>query len=1046
MVKYTKFDPCVLEGEIENGCFLKIKKCKERKGMKKFGAILLALIMTMSLCAVPAFAEGEIVIDALADVVDYYDNGVNNSRGLGDTLFGDIVLREGGEWLSYDVSEVPQGTYSVTLDYRSTAYVVTKTRFVELIVDDAAQVRGELFRSSESWAADKVNSTEIGNIYIAEDSETLKIKSASVYPINLDKITLKFVGAEDTTEKAIKIYSQNLSTTVNKETKSASILLETDYWDVASSDTATHPFTTLGSDGKYHCPALGSKVMEGSSLVQHAGDWACYDISDFKAGTYEVVLNRAHNANTKYALKVDGTVMLTPTMEKTGTTYGTYADVVLGKIYIPEGAQKLTFENMGAGSIYASYFTLKYLSEERDPETMPKFSKTGASVMPGGQGVGFYANSMNTALSDTYLNKLEVTGTTTVVLRQAGEWLAYDIEGLEPGIYTLNLSYGVRETTFYLDVYVDDVLQAVTNPAMTDKSFTINTAGICKVEIKADSKVLKIRNSSSSVAYINNIELSYLGKTTTDKYTITHNADHVTRRDSPNSVVIESGVDFYDKDGKTALMVEGSRLVLNPGDWARYDVEGIKKGTYALKFNYASHQSAHFSIKANGYVVMTSRLAPTTEEAGSYSTNVESEIGYIYFDENVDSMIIQNNGAASIYLTYLTLEYVSEEPTNSSIRLLAENVIPGGEGVGFHDAGGANKLEISTSGGGSIIFRHNDWVKYDITGIKPGTYSISLNGATTAEARMKVSLDDSVKIIAPTLKTGGYGVFEDNYLGSIYIADGSEILTIESLNEASMYFAEIVLDYVSEEDQSSLSLAFPGTSVYQPEGFTEEGVSFYDAGNNPEAAGPGLEKSGGGVVLRSGDWVRYDLSQFGLSEGVYSVFVKAGINKATALEIEAEGTDKKRTSALVEPDDNGEFEIGKLVVGEDSKYFTISIGNVDRVILYTIRIATAYEDTTIKFTSDAAGKTAIDSLSGLETAYANVHFVRPNVAEIGGTVYVALYEGNKLVNVQLDAITTGYDFEKTYQIDSLGENAKVKVFYWDAQNAPLLEETLVSAQ
>lgn len=1011
--------------------------------MKKFGAILLALIMTMSLMAVPSFAEGEFVIDATSDIVDFYDNGVNNTYGLGDKLFGDIMLRESGEWLSYDVSEIPQGTYSVKVDYRTNAAATTKTRFIEFIVDDAAQLRGELFRSSEKWDANQINSTEVGTIYIAEDSETLKVKNVSLYPINLDKFTLTFVSAEDTTEKAIKIYSQNLSTTINENKQGASIRLETDYWDAATKDTSVDPFTILGSDGKYHCQPLRSNVMDGTNYVQHAGDWGSYDVSDFKAGTYEVVFRRGQTTSSKFSVKVDGTTMLTKTTEKTGDSYSTHADVTLGKIYLPEDAQRLTIENLGAGSAYCSYFTLEYISEERDPETMPKFSKIGKDVMAGGQGVGFYANSMN----NTYIGQLEITGSTTAVLRQAGEWLAYDVSGLEPGIYNLDLTYGVREDSFYLDVYVDGVLQAVTNPAKTSGLGSNTLATICKVEIPKDAKVLKIRNSSSSVAYINNIELSYLGKTTEDVYAITHKAGHVTRRDENGKEVIESGVDFYDKDGKTSLMMEYSRLALNPGDWARYDVEGIKEGTYALKMKYASFQAAQLSIKANGYIAMTSNLGPTSKTSGDYSVNEELELGYIYFDENADSMIIQNNGVGSVYVTEFTLEYVTEDPTYPSVRLLSYDVIPGGEGVGFHDAGGANKLEVSTYGGRSIIFRENDWVKYDITGIKPGTYSISLNGSTKAEARMKVSVDDNAKIIAPTLATGAdYGVFEDSYLGSIYIADGNETLTIESMNSASMYFVEVVLDYVSEDDQSSLSLAFPGTSVYQPEGFLEEGVSFYDAGNNPAAAGPGLEKSGGGVVLRSGDWVSYDLTQFGLSEGVYSVFVKAGINKATALEIEAEGTDKKRTSALVEPDDNGEFELGKLVVGEDSKYFTISIGNEDRVILYNIRIATAYEDSTITFTSDEAGKTEVESLSGLNAAYAKVHFVRPNAAEIGGTVYVAHYEGNKLVNVQLDPLTTGYDFEKTYQIDELGENAKVKVFYWDAQNAPLLEETLVSAQ
>jgi len=1003
--------------------------------MRKIGAILLVFCMALSFAAIPAFADGEIVIDATADVKTFYDNGMNGGNGNLETLNGDLMLRQCGEWVTYDISELAKGTYSVDVTYKSNANVVWKNVGLDFAVDGGLELRAYLAYTG-AWSADAATANA-GKIYVSEGAKELKVKNHGMYPINLDVITLTYVGEEDTSED-ILIYGQNATSSPDAAKTGAEFYLGVDYWDVATG-TASE-YTKEDENGNMHLPFTSGSILQTTKLVQHAGDWARYDISDFKAGTYEVTLNRALKVDSKYALKIDGKTALEVTLTKTADEYGVYVDGVVGKIYIAENSEYLTLLNEGSGSVYVDNIKFKYLSAERDSETIPSVSFYGVSVIPGGQGVGYWANSMASGSATLETNN------TQAVLRQGGEWVAYDVSDVESGVYTLNLSYTVREDIgFYLDIYVDDVLQAKIKPPKTTNSLggAPDTIEACNIEITSDSKVLKIRNSSRCVTNICALELGYVGATSDDDYVIRQYGDHASLHDANGVSSYVSGEDLYDVGGKDITgHMEYGIYISDKGDWVRYDIKGLRPGTYEMVYNYASKVASQLKVKIDGELMICD-IAPATNPS-AYGTYADNSLGNVYIPEGAEYLVLANEGDGTIYSKYFELKLIDEEQTAwPSLAFRASGVIPGGQGVGYYDSASAGTIEMS---GSNVTLRATEWLKYDVSELKPGTYSVTTNNAATASVDFSVYVDDALKLLVNTPKTGtswSNATYEDNYLGSVYIGENTETITVKNTSaSANTFLSKVVLDSVSDEDDSVMSINILAGNVLKDEGEIIEGVGFYDAGGESK-----FEASGNGFVLRQDDWARYDLSEYDLPAGIYTVYASLSTNATSlaGISVEGESTQKitELTGAISSED---EVEVGKIVVGEDTGYFTLSCENGQRFILFSLRIASDVEaNTVVKYTSDAEGKVVVDTVTGLESAYVTVSLIRPKTASIGETVYIALYEGNRLASVKMVPVTDGYRYDNTFELTGLNDAYGIKTFIWDSKTqAPVIAEEILA--
>ena len=159
--------------------------------MKKFGAILLTFMMVISLITIPASAEGEtITFDALEDATDYfYDHG-----GVAkESLYDNLMLRPNGEWTSYDVSDLAKGTYSLSITYVATNLKSTDcVGLLEWFIDDELVLKTKHSYVTGGWNTTPVASGTLGNIYIGENADLLKMRNSATQNIMVDTITLTF--------------------------------------------------------------------------------------------------------------------------------------------------------------------------------------------------------------------------------------------------------------------------------------------------------------------------------------------------------------------------------------------------------------------------------------------------------------------------------------------------------------------------------------------------------------------------------------------------------------------------------------------------------------------------------------------------------------------------------------------------------------------------------------------------------------------------------------------------------------------------------------
>ena len=110
----------------------------------------------------------------------------------------------------------------------------------------------------------------------------------------------------------------------------------------------------------------------------------------------------------------------------------------------------------------------------------------------------------------------------------------------------------------------------------------------------------------------------------------------------------------------------------------------------------------------------------------------------------------------------------------------ADGYADGGQGNGFFDSSQGEEIEVTEiEGKTAVILREKEWVKYDISSLVSGTYSVSINVGSTANGVASVSVDD-IKMIGycEFLASGSMDVLNEAELGKIYISEGATELKL----------------------------------------------------------------------------------------------------------------------------------------------------------------------------------------------------------------------------------------------------------------------------
>lgn len=259
-----------------------------------------------------------------------------------------------------------------------------------------------------------------------------------------------------------------------------------------------------------------------------------------------------------------------------------------------------------------------------------------------------------------------------------------------------------------------------------------------------------------------------------------------------------AGEGYYDASGKSIdsySVVDGSSIIHHVGDWSAYDISFLSGGSYRVRVNVACKAKVSYQVRLDGVVALT---AGQTGASGSYGTYAEYEIGTIYIPAGTQHLYLENVGGGSTYLKTFSLEFLSEENLTllTSAQIAALDVLPGGEGVGYHDertSGGKEGFE--TDGGSTVCLRHNEWVAYDVSKFRAGTYRVRVSISCKGKPDYTFELDDSSTLVVSGIEaTGDYLVYGERKLGYINFDGTQQVLKLLVPGTNASYLAYIELE------------------------------------------------------------------------------------------------------------------------------------------------------------------------------------------------------------------------------------------------------------
>lgn len=504
-------------------------------------------------------------------------------------------------------------------------------------------------------------------------------------------------------------------------------------------------------------------------------------------------------------------------------------------------------------------------------------------------------------------NTLEISGK-SVCLR-AGEWVKYDISSLTAGAYSISVSAANNAATTF-DISVDEVVKkslASVTPSAEDYSVSLKR-DFGAIQIPENAKTLKIKNGINSV-YISDITLKPLGE----------------KNIAVEAVSIKSTVEnegFYDAATDVFAPGEGC-AVLHATDWVKYDV-AAKAGTYKLKMKIGTKNGAAvFNVSLNDDLKFSMLNIAKTGE--TYTPCVEKEVGYIYLPEGTSEIKIENAGSNAAYFDDFYLEYVSD--TNA--------VIYAGDYVDNYNASLANY---------HAVLHATDWTTYNVTSFDEGLYSLKLIHGNTYVSGISVLVNDEAKIDVNFDSTTSYTIQKESDLGLIYLPSGDKTLKLLNNKSNALYAWQFVLIPV---DNTTLIDARNKTDYYD------------NSGNNE------FETRGdvGGVCLRAGEWVEYDVSS--LKDGAYEITARMASSYNVTFDVSLNNI--KQTAAGVLGSGSYTYlydvKLGMVNVSESTTSLTIT--NTSSNALYYDYISLKYlgDGTYIKNATDIKNMTSGDGFT-----------------------------------------------------------------------------------
>lgn len=721
----------------------------------------------------------------------------------------------------------------------------------------------------------------------------------------------------------------------------------------------------MEEDGFYDTSDSNTLEVNGKRVCLRANEWVKYDISSLDAGAYNISLSAANNAATTFDILVDemlkkGTASVTPSAED----YSVNLKRNFGVIQIPENAKTLKIKN-GKNSVYISDITLKPLGEKN-------IAVEAMNIKSTVENEGFYD-----AATDVF------APSEGCAVLHATDWVKYDVNATA-GTYKLKMKVGTQNGTAIFNVSVNDtdVKFSQFNVAKTGDSYTpCVEKEVGYLYLPEGTSEIKIANAGSNAAYFDDFYLEYVSNT--------------------NAVVYAGS---YNNHNNASL--DSNHAVLHVNDWTEYDVSSFAEGLYSMKFIHGNSYASGIRVLVNDITKLDVNFDATSD----YKMQKESDLGLIYLPEGAKTLKLLNNKSNALYGWQFALL-----PVDNTTLIDARNKVE------YYDNSGNDVFETRGDIGG-VCLRENEWVKYDISSLKPGAYEINARMANSMNVTFDVSLDNTVHTATGVAGSGSYTYLYDVKLGMVNVADGTTDLTLTNTSSNALYYDYLSLEYLGD-----------GTYIKNATDIKNmtSGDGFVDGGNADKFEVDAFSKA---MIFRQNDQAKYVMP---VEAGWYNVKAVLGNTNATVIEFKINDGSWKNvqiTSTTSSYTDMREVELGKVYLDGTSE-ITITNPNVYASYVKTIVLEKlGNAENNLYFSSDVAGENKIATFEGYEKIYLNGN-IDNYYDDDTVDVIIAQYDVNSRLLATSEVITlskTNDYISVNQEIDIDSEATEIKVFVWNS--------------
>jgi len=629
----------------------------------------------------------------------------------------------------------------------------------------------------------------------------------------------------------------------------------------------------------------------------------------------------------------------------------------------------------------------------------------GNDVLEGGHGTGFYDTSGSAVL--------EQSGDNSVVLRQ-NEWSAYDLSSLTLGYYEISvLASSSAETA--LKVTIGEKTYNLSLPE-SEESFKRT---IVIKDIIAAGDAMMVLNESDSVLTIKEIRF---------EKTVSHNTVIQT-----NDVISGGqGVGYYDNglrnDHKD--VIEGSDGVcFRQSEWTAHDISSLPGGTYLVSLKRASTSDIFINLCIDSEMLFKNFAISAT---GSYGNYLDAYLGVIHIDEDDKVLKLENSSATAFYADYLTLSMVSDEKIlNPEYKFNSKDVYSQVLNEGYYDKAGAEFTSTTVYKSNYLILHSTDWAAYNLSVVgKDGVYDVVACLSSSEGSTLNCVVDGKKMQSRAIAGTGSKETFKEVSVGKVRLI-GADKLKIENAGTGTFYIKYFKL--IKSYDASDFYASEIKPVDVIPGG---DGVGYYDNPNLGNTSGGNLEISSGGIVIfREAEWLKYDVSDF--IPGDYLVYANFSNRGEATLEVSVD-TSEDSIFQIIAPsgEDYSTYRnnyIGKISITDETEIITFKNAATAAMMMKSFSFEIIPFSENFKITKDAEGEIEAEVLSGNDVVYITGEFKNTLYPIDSMRILSAFYDNTgRLMSVSTNIISTGFSSTTSISVPvEVDEDAiKLKVFLW----------------